>query len=145
MPAHDVSDGFDPDFFDEVLVIRVLDDLTRFGRTNGTPAAPILIEAVVESVSGATTRDQDYSVGEKVMKVTSQYRLRSSSPGYQADVIVMDNAPEGSVAFIDRYASNPSDYDHYVVTDLEDFSRYGEGFVTATVTLTDLQPQPPTE
>lgn len=146
MTTHDVSDGFDPSFFDTILVIRQPEQLGVRGRNQASPAAPIATEAVVEALSGATTRDGDYQVGEKVLRVTTFFRLRGPTPSGAPDTIVVDGAPLGTMPpLAERYAAHPDQFDHYQVSDLSDFSRYGAGFTTATVTLTDLVPQPPTE
>jgi hypothetical protein len=144
MPRHDLSDGFDESFFDDILVIRQPESLGANGRNVLSPSAPISTEAVVEALSGATLLKTDYTVGEKVVKVTTRFRLRGPSTKGQPDVIVLDRTFDAVEPFEERYAASPTSFDHYRIDDLSDFSRYGEGFVVATASLVDAQPEPPT-
>lgn len=145
MPRHDVSDGFDPSFWDTVLVVRQPETVGVRGR-NSVAEQVTEIQAVVESLGGATSRDEDYQVGEDAIRVSTFFRLRGPTPGHQPDVVIVDDAPLGAATpLTQRYRADPAAFSRYLVTNTSDFSRYGAGFTTATATLTDLAPQPPSE
>lgn len=145
MPTLDVSDGFDPSFFDYVLVVHRRDDPNQYGRTRRTiMSVDGPVDAVVESRSRQITRDEDYSAGESTILVSAFYRLSGPAPDCQPDVVVLDASNDGRETFRERYLADPTAFDHYVVTNPGDFSRYGRGFTSATCNLTESVPQPPT-
>lgn len=141
----DLSDAFDGLFFDTVLVLRRVESISQFGRRQ--PVAPFynVVQAVVTPVSSRTTRDADYQVADGDVEVSTLFRLRGPTGGYQADVVVLDNADDPQTPLVERYAQTPTAFEHYVVADLKDLSRFGSGFFVATCSLTDLVPEPPVD
>lgn len=71
--------------------------------------------------------DGDGQTASKVLKVATRFRLRTASPGYQADLV---GWPAGSS-------------DRYIVAAVEDYASWGVGMILATCESIDLLPDPP--
>jgi galactose-6-phosphate isomerase len=112
MPTLDVSDAFDPSFFDDMIVERITETVDVHGRTHQTT-----VTDEFEGVVTATSPDDLIRVPEaeymnKTITIFTQYRLRGPGEGYDADVVQWHGS-------------------RFIVRAVDDFSGYGEGFVSA--------------
>lgn len=117
MPLLDVSDVLlDPDFLDQLTVQRNLQSVNSFGVAVNTPltAQPIPFWGVVTSDRGKRLdRGMDSERISQSIWVITKFRLSDGSGTGQTADIVTWNARQ------------------YVVTHIDDYSRYGQGFIQA--------------
>ncbi|MDB5448419.1 MAG: putative phage head-tail adaptor [Phenylobacterium sp.] len=127
MPALDVSDILlDPDFCEVLTVIRRLQTLVR-GRatTTETTITPAPVGVVLAQSDAPIQRGPDQQNLPRLIQVHTPFRLRSASKDpvsglvYQPDIIVWGG-------------------DRFVVNKVQDFSRYGRGFLQADCSSQDL-------
>lgn len=119
MPDLDVSDLLlDPDFCEQLSVQRRQITMVK-GRSTTTPVtispAPY---GVVFSITGGLIRAGDQQNMPATIVVHTPFRLRGASPGYEPDLVIWNG-------------------DNYAVTAIDNFSKYGAGFVAATCTSQD--------
>ncbi|MBZ9939140.1 hypothetical protein LB518_22780 [Mesorhizobium sp. BR1-1-16] len=114
MPLLDVSEIlFDPDFADTLTLERSTVVTGSNGMAVRTPAAPVAFYAVVTSSSGdilarlAEGRQRHGSI-----TVHTRTRLVAGQGATEADVVVYDGQ-------------------HYTVTNVNSYARYGAGFIAA--------------
>ena len=114
MPSLDVSDVLDdPDFSDDSLIcVRNPQTIGTDGRAVSTPVT-IPFSAVVTAISGEElkrTPDGEYMVGS--ISIITRFFLTSGKAGFSADVVQWNGRS-------------------YTISDIQDYSRYGAGFVQA--------------
>jgi hypothetical protein len=90
---------------------------------------PEVIGSVTPTGDQSLVREEAYQVSAKTMLVITEFRLRGPSKdaagaNYQPDIVVWNG-------------------NYYLVRSVDDFSRYGAGFVQAECTSTDLIDQAP--
>lgn len=131
MPALDVSDGFDTDFFDTFTLHRRLETVNDHGRSEvvDTPT-PNCLGVVTAASPNDLQRWPEADISLKSITITTQVRLQLASPGpdgssYKADVI--------------EWAGN-----HYQVGLVEDYSRYAVGYLWCIAQAIDYTPAAPT-
>lgn len=131
MPTIDVSFVVeDAMFADDFNVLRRAEVVNIHGRTEVTET-PFRdqVGAVYPTGPNTLTRDPDQEFSTKTITVVTKFRLQMDSPGYKPDLVEW---PKGSG-------------DHYIVNFLQDYSRYGAGFVQAQCTAINAVVAPPTE
>lgn len=121
MPLLDMSDVLsDPDFLDFSLIC------TRNAQTVGSDGLAVIASkqmpfaGVVAATSGQDLRrrsDGEMNVGE--ISIITKFLLIDGRPGNTADVVTWNG-------------------NTYTVTNVEDYSKYGRGFVAATCDLVQL-------
>ncbi|OWT69215.1 MULTISPECIES: hypothetical protein [unclassified Achromobacter] len=121
MPFLDVTDVLlDPDFFDSLVCTRNVQTVGDDGlATNVGTDTPFI--GVVTSDSGDIL--ERMATGSRVkgsILVCTKFRLVESAPGIDADVVTWDGS-------------------RYTVTNVNNYSRYGAGFVEAYCTLIPVQ------
>lgn len=121
MPLLDVTDVlFDPDFMDTMTVTRSARSMSR-GRTVLTPQIFDDVPCAITAATGDDLLNLPEGVRvEGTITVHTTFRLFSETEETKADVITFNGRD-------------------YVVTTLNDWSRYGSGFVQAYATLKNLQ------
>lgn len=130
MPDFDFDEVLtDPDFLDVFNVTRRADNPNGFGEAAFTPSSFQNLRGVVTPASpSALKRLPEEQRQSKTLEIITRFALRGASndagQDYQPDLIF--------------YAGN-----NYVVTDVQDWSRYGAGWVSALCTLNDVVPAPP--
>ena len=135
MPVIDVADLLtDPDLGDTFTVIRRLQAVGANGVvTNQVATYPGVVGVVGPTGDSSLQRLTDAQLMGKSVQVVTAFRLRGPAAegalSWAPDLIVW---PEGTT-------------DTYVVADLQDYSRYGRGFVVATCATTTYVPAPPSE
>lgn len=132
MPGLDVADAFDPEMWDTFILHRRVEATNNFGR-------PVLTDTVTQGnlgvVAAATPSDlqrwPEADISLRAIVVVTQVRLQLAAPApvppnpagsqYKADVI--------------EWAGN-----FYQVAFLDNYSRYGEGYLYAIAQMTDFLP-----
>jgi hypothetical protein len=112
-PTLDVSDGFDPSFYDELTVTRTTETINIHGRTAQVATTENFIGVVTPASPSDLERLPEAERMKKAISVYTQYRLRGVGPGYDADIIHWHGTP-------------------YQVSNLNDYSGYGVGFISVT-------------
>lgn len=131
MPLHDVSDAFDPDFWDTITVIRRQQTTSNKGRGGSIDMPTAGVLAVITPATGSVLdRLPDYDVSKKYIAVVTPFRLQLAATGpggitYKPDLV--------------QWAG-----DTFIVQQLDDASRYGIGFVEAVCSSLPYQDPPPT-
>lgn len=132
MPTLDVSDIIlDPMFAERLTIERRPETVGNNGRTTQLPQVitpkPIGVVLPIDTAIGgnALERTPDEQHRGAQLEVHTKFRLRGPSPNYQPDVLV--------------YEGN-----RYVVTIVNNYSKYGAGFIKAEVTSMDAIDNPPT-
>lgn len=119
MPNLDVSDILlDPDFCEQLTVQRRAITMTKGRATTTSTTISPAPYGVVFSITGDLLRASDQQNMPATIVVHTPFRLRGASPGYEPDLVIWNG-------------------DNYAVTALDNFSRYGSGFVAATCTAQD--------
>lgn len=127
---HDVSDGvLEVSFQDTFDVARRLDNVDQKGRTNISEQLFPRVQGVVTPTGDNDLKRlrEDQRAGKSILVVTN-FRLQGPAPGMQPDAVAW---PSGSS-------------ERFVVAHLEDFSRYGQGFVSAICVDMSVVQAPPT-
>ncbi len=120
MPDLDVTDVIlDPMFAETLTVIRRQQSINALGRVTltTTTISPAPVGVVLAQADAALVRGPDQQTLPRLLQVHTTYRLRStgvdvSGNTFQPDVIVWNG-------------------DQYVVNKIQDFSRFGVGFIQA--------------
>ena len=110
MPLLDVSDAFDPSFYDEMTVKRTTETVNVRGRTSDVVTSTTFL-GVVTAVSPTDLQVlPETERMNKAIQIYTQYRLRGGGPDHDPDIINWHGTD-------------------FRVVQLEDFSGYGVGFV----------------
>ena len=113
MPSLDVSDiTLAPEFSDRFDVIRRAEAISQTGRSVTTQVTATAQGTIYSTGDNSLQRQADYQASKRTITVVTPYRLQMNSPGFQPDWIL--------------YRGN-----QYVVSNIEDFSAFGAGFVVA--------------
>ena len=89
------------------------------------PTDPISVIGVVgPSSPGDLRRLDDYDIAQKCVTIVTTFRLQGPSPGFMPDQVIWHG-------------------NTYVVRDIQDYSAYGGGFVSAIAQMVDALPMPP--
>lgn len=133
MPDIDVSDLLNDPFAAELLtILRQKETVTQKGRESNTyetiTPQPVGVVQPKDTVIGGNevTREDDKIYRGAALIIHTQFRLRGPAPGYQPDVIVWQG-------------------DRYVITLVNNFSRYGAGFIYAEAASQESLDAPPEE
>jgi galactose-6-phosphate isomerase len=129
MPTLDVSDAFDASFFDDIVVIRRTQVVGNNGRAVLTEKATSTIAVVTASSPDDLQRVPEVEYMNKAITIYTQYRLQ----GPAKDEAGNETSP-------DLILWNDS---AYVIVSLDDYSRYGRGFVSAVAVSQDAVDPPP--
>lgn len=131
MPAIDVSDAFDPDFFDTFILHRRLETPDIHGRSTTVDVVTPNQYGVVTAASPNDLQrlpEADVSLKSITITTLTRIQLESTGPGgktYKADII--------------EWAG-----DFYQVNLVEDYSRFGQGYLWCIAQAIDYTPAPPT-
>ena len=117
MPFLDVTEILsDPDLADTFTVARRTDTVSATGRSTMTE---VLTEDVVGVVTpgdtGSLLRKDDSSMTDRVISISTTFRLRGTGAGFQPDVIIYDGV-------------------RYTVKAVQLWNRFGQGFINAVAT-----------
>ena len=115
MPTHDVSEAFDPSFLDNFTIIRRVQRVNQYGRVEIIERRWTGVGVVVASSPNDLQRLPEMQYFNKAVTVYTQWKLQGPSAGMQPDEIIWPPTPAGS---------------QYIVRSLEDYSRYGRGFIS---------------
>lgn len=127
MVGFDVSDAFDESFFDTFSIIRRTEVV-------GNEGFPVVTPTVIANQYGVITmaspndleRMPEADVSTKAIVVVTQSRLQLESNGIKADLVQCMNG------------------EYFQVVTVEDYSRYGVGYIFAIAKAIDYQDKPPT-
>ena len=112
MPDLDVSDAFDPSFWDQLTVDRRTEVEDDHGRTQETVVSYPFQGVVTATSPDDLTRVPEEEYMSKTITVYTQFRLRGPGPGISPDIVHWHGTS-------------------FIVRALDDFSGYGEGFIAA--------------
>lgn len=114
MPLLDVSEVLsDPEFTETITVIRRAIVMVKGRATVPAPVTYNDVVAVVNSgVSNLDRASGDQQNMPNKISVHTQFFLQGPAPGFEPDYVVYRG-------------------DNYIVTSLDDYSKYGDGFVRA--------------
>ena len=132
MPGLDVSEAFDNDFWDSFTLIRRLETVGNDGFSNiANTVTPNQWGVITMASPNDLQRLPEADIALKSIVIVTQVRLQlaSANPG---------NGPT-TKADVVQWAG-----DNYQVTLVEDYSRFGEGFIWAMAQATDYQIAAPT-
>jgi len=130
MPSLDVTDAFDISFWDQIVVIRRAASIDNKGRVS-TVDKPMSAFAVVTAASPVDLqRVPEWSMMNKAISIYTPFRIQGPA---------VDEA--GNVTHPDEILWCNS---LYIVNYLEDYSRYGRGFVHAVAISKQNVDYPPT-
>jgi len=122
MPLLDVSDVLlDPDFADTITVYRQAVTVGDDGRAVRTETAIATGAVITPDKFSTLQRLAEGSNVSETITVTTQFRLTSSTDGYDADEILWNGK-------------------RYVVIAVGDCTRYGAGFIEASASLKGMSP-----
>ena len=122
MPLLDVSDVLlDPDFADTITVYRQAVTVGSDGRSVRVQTSFTTGAVVTPDKFSTLQRQAEGSNVSETITVTTQFRLTSSTDGYDADEILWNGK-------------------RYVVIAVGDCTRYGAGFVEASASLKGMSP-----
>lgn len=132
MPSLDVSDAFDESFFDTFTLIRRVETVGNTGfATKAETVTPNQLGVVTAASPNDLKRLPEADISLKSIVIVTQVRLQLASTNAdptkttKADVVQWAN-------------------DYYQVALVEDYSRYGQGYIYALAQATDFQLAPPT-
>lgn len=121
MPFLDVSDVLlDPDFFDTLVCTRNVQTVGDDGMATNTSTDTPFIGVVTSDSGDILTRMETGSRVKGSILVCTKFRLVESAPGVDADIVTWDGS-------------------RYTVTTVNNYSRYGAGFVEAYCDLIPVQ------
>lgn len=129
MPFIDVNDAIlDVDLADTFNVVRRSETINNNGFATLTQQTfNNIIGVVYTKGDNELKRREDYDMTMKQIVVVTPFALQASAPGMKPDLI---NWPPGAA-------------EYFVVHRLEDYSRYGRGWVRAYCTSIQYQDPPP--
>jgi galactose-6-phosphate isomerase len=114
-----------PEFVDVFEVVRRPELVTMQGRTETYGGTTIrAFGTLYPTGDNSLVRQDDYTRAAKTMTIVTPFRLRMSAPGFQPDFVL--------------YRGNT-----FVVTNVQDYTQYGDGFVVAECSTRDAQDAPP--
>lgn len=132
MAGLDVSDAFDASFFEEFTLIRGTETVNNHGRAQVEYEVTVGQLGVITSASpNDLQRLPEADLSQKSITITTQVRLQLASPGPTPDQTFKPD--------VIYWANNT-----YLVIHVEDYSRYGEGYLWAIAQTTDFTPSAPT-
>jgi hypothetical protein len=132
----DVSDLLgDPDFIDTFTVLRRQETTNNSGESTlaittypTPPDLPQPYGAVFPTGDNKLVRQQDFTTQSSTITVITQFRLRGSSKSggseFQPDIVVWNGG-------------------NYVVSNVNEYTQYGAGFIEAECTSIDFTPPAP--
>lgn len=127
MPGLDVSDALmEVELQDCFTVERRKETITTKGRSQTALQTFRQQGCVYAATPNDLRRLPDEQHMMKTIVVVTEFRLQGPSPGFQADVVDWNG-------------------NRYLVRDVEDFSGFGQGFVSAICTSMDFVDEPPHE
>lgn len=127
MPGLDVSDAvLESEFQDTFTVERRTETISTKGRSQTTAETFRQIGVVYPAGPNDLERLPEEQHMRKTIVICTGFRLRGPSPGFQADVVDWNG-------------------DRFVVANVEDFSGFGQGFVSAICQSIDYVDEPPSE
>jgi hypothetical protein len=129
MPTLDVSDAFDPSFWDDIVVVRRYTYMDEKGRVQVSERPISTRGVVVASSPNDLMRVPESEMMNKSISITSPFRFQ----GPATDEV-------GTVTHPDHVLWNNS---MYVVRALDDYSGYGRGFVHVVCTSIQNADYPP--
>lgn len=129
MPTLDVSEAFDPSFWDQITVLRRVQGLSQTGRVQITTTTFTMQAVVVAASPNDLQRVPDY---QHMGKAISVYSITPRLQGPAIDTAGVQTQPDHIV----WHGST------FVVKLLEDYSGYGRGF-THVVAESVHTPDPP--
>ena len=101
------------EFSDRFDVVRRAETITQSGRSSITQVIVAgILGTIYATGDNRLQRQADYELGNKTLTICTKYRLQMAAPKQQPDVVL--------------YRGN-----QYLVSNVEDFSQYGDGFVVA--------------
>jgi hypothetical protein len=125
MATLDVSDvPVCPEFADWFQVMSRPETITEFGRSSTSQVIAQAQGTIYPTGDNALVRQADYETNRKTITIVTPYRLKGASPGFQPDQIMY----RGTL---------------YVVSNVEDYSQYGQGIVVAQCSTTVAVPNAP--
>lgn len=129
MPYLDVSEILsDPDFTQKLLCARQQQTVNAEGIAVNAPPLNLKFRGVVTAMKGyELQRDPEGELITGTILIVTRFQLRDGKSGWSADVVQIGVRS-------------------YTVTNVQDYSRYGRGFVQATCDLLPLEgtyPPPP--
>lgn len=132
MPQLDVSEGLGDSLMsgEKFTVIRRQQVVNNFGETT-TQTQNFQVRGSITPARSELMREEAFQTQTKIIRVITSFRLRflSEKVGgiqYQPDVVLWNG-------------------NHYLVRTLDDYSRYGQGFVQAECSSIDFVDNPPKE
>lgn len=126
MPALDVSDAFDPDFFDVFTILRRTETLVGGFPTYTTQTIAGQYGVITMASPNDLERMPEVDVSSKSIVIVTKSRLQLGSAGIKADIVQCMNG------------------ETFQVVTVEDYSRYGQGYIWAIAKAVDYLDQPPT-
>jgi hypothetical protein len=125
MPLHDVSDAFDPTFFDDYTVRRRTETINSLGRVVMAVQSYNTIGVVTPSSPNDLNRLPEQQYMNKAITIYTQFKIQGPAPGFQPDEIVWHGS-------------------RYIVTAVDDYAGYGRGFIMVIcVSMDAVDPAPP--
>ena len=130
MPGLDVSEVLtDPLFVEALTIKRQTQAVGSNGRALETPITitPRPYGVVTSEADDRVVVGEDAILRPNMLRVTTKFRLQGPSPGRDADIITWNG-------------------DDYIVIDIDNFSKWGQGFMTAlcqSMSAIDNHPQRP--
>lgn len=129
MPYLEVTELLtDPDFCEKMLCARQPQTVNQSGIAVNAPPLNLKFRGVVTAVSGyELQRDPEGELITGTISVITRFRLRDGKAGDSADIVQIGTRS-------------------YTVTNVQDYSRFGRGFIQATCDLLPLggtYPPPP--
>lgn len=127
MPFLDLSElSTDPDFVEEINVIVIRRPIVM---VKGRPTVPnpVTYPSVTMSVQpggNSLEREDDKEFAPKTMNVFTKFRLQTAAPGYLPDYVIWNG-------------------DNFIVQSIDDYSRWGQGYIDATIASVDSLDLPP--
>lgn len=115
---------YSPMFMDSFQVVRRTSGVDESGRTTVVEQTLTVTGVIHEWGNNAQERPKDYAAGQKGITIYTPFRLLQQSDGFLPDLVLYQN-------------------DDFLVTGIEDWTRYGRGYVRAYAQSQDLQDEPP--
>lgn len=125
MPDLDLTDVLtDPDFADTFVVRRLVEAVGANGRAAKRTFDSQAVGVVTPGSDNSLAIGADEGHAGKTLTVITTFRIQGPAPGFLPDLIYWGG-------------------DFFKVTKVEDYSRYGAGFVQAEASSIDSVDQPP--
>ncbi len=124
MPTLDVSEAFDPSFYDTFIVIRKSQGVSIKGRAEHTEKHLNAQGVVMAASPNDMLRVPESAYMNKGISIVTQTKLQGPSPGYAADELIWGG-------------------ERFVVHIVNDYSHYGRGFIEVIATAIEPVGPPP--